>query len=376
MEYFALLIPIISSLICLYIFKHKLIWWEVLLPTVVCVGVIALMKFIMISGLTDDTEYLSEFPIKAVYYEDWNEKVSCRHPRYCTRIVTYSCGTSKSPRTCTRTETYQCGWQHAYDIDYHPDEWREYTNTGHGYSISKSYYNYLKKLWGNENWKDMHRNYHTDDGDSYETYWDKKFQHIIPMTYSRTYSNKPQAARTVFKFRDLDSLELKNVYEYPKIDKNDRQINCINCTKQENTYLEKYNSLIGLNKEIKVFIINFKDKPFSHSELQRVYWRGGNKNELVICVGNDWVNTFSWCDNKTIQVETNELFRNKTLTLTQKMKQLDPIIQKHWKRKNFSDFDYIKIQLTNNQIIWIFIVTFIISGGLLTFGILNEFEQY
>ena len=365
MEWFALIIPIILPGLALYFFKHKMTFWEVLLPIVIGCGVIAGMKGIMSNSLTNDIEYLSEYPVKAIYYEAWNERVPCTHSYDCF------CSTDEDGYECCCMTCYD----HTYDVDYHSESWSIKTNTGRYRGISKQYYHYLTTLWDNENFKDLKRDYHSIDGDSYETYWDNQFNTIEPRTFSLSYSNKPQAARTVFKFRDLDSIELSKVYNYPKLRDKGRQVNCLNCTKEENLYLERYNALIGVKKEIKIFIIKFKNEPYSDSELQKVYWKGGNKNELVICVGNDWTNTFSWCDDKLIQVETNELFNNDSLNMLTKIQKLEPLVQKHWTRKNFNDFNYIKIQLTNSQIFWIYFVVTLLSLGILSWGIFNEFEQ-
>jgi hypothetical protein len=359
MEWFALVIPIILSLTALYFYKHKITFWEIILPIVVGVIVIAIMKTTMVYSAANDIEYLSEFPVKATYFEEWDEWID----ETCEDCTTDEDGNV----SCTE---YDCSYR-----EYHSEFWQIKTNTGSYINISQSYYNYLVKIWGNKNFVNMHRDYYRIDGDSYVSKWNKKFNTIEPRTFTRYYTNKPQTARTVFKFRELDSIELTKVYNYPKIKEFNRQVNCINCNRSDNEYLEKINALIGVNKQIKIYIINFKDKPYSHSELQKIYWKGGNKNELIICVGNDWVNTFSWADDKLVQVETNELFNNRELTMTQKIKQLRPIIENHWKRKEFSDFNYIKIQLTGTQIFWIYFTVTILSGAILVWGVLNEFEQ-
>lgn len=374
MEWGALLIPIVLSLLALYFFRHKITFWEVALPIVVSIIIIISMKAIMIASAPKDIEYLSEFPVTATYYEEWNERVSCRHPKYCTRTESYTYPCGKSTCVGTRTVSYQCGYHHPYDVDFHPEGWVMKMNTNRHHPIPRNYYKYLVQLWGNESFRDMNRGFHTIDGDAYYTEWDMKFNTIKPYSYSSPYVNKTQSSKSVFKFRDLDSLEIINVYDYPKII-NDRQINCINCDNKDNLYLERYNSLVGYKKQIKIYVILFEDKPYSHSELQKIYWQGGNKNELVICVGDDWTNTFSWCDDKSIEVEINSIFNMDSIPLSDKLKQIDPLIQNNWKRKEFKDFDYIKIYLTGGQLFWIYIITFLVSGGILVWAVLNEFKQ-
>ena len=369
MPWFALLIPIVLGIFCLFIFRHKLVWWEVLLPIVVGIITIAAMKAIMINGLTSDTEYLSEYPVEARYYEDWNERVSCRHPKYCTR--TYKCGKS----TCT--STYICGYHHAYDVDYHAEYWRIYTNTGNSRSINKNYYDYLRNLWSNTKFKDLHRSYHSNDGDMYYSKFDGVFEHIEPRTYKHTYENKAQAATNIFKFRELDSLEIKDLHDYPKIYGKARQDNCIGCSKEDNLYLERYNAYIGKRLEIKMYVLVFENKSIEVAERQMVYWKGGNMNELVVCVdkNGDWVKTFSWCDDKTIEAEVNDIFM-RDIPFREKLHLMELEAEQDWKRKDFhKDFDYIDIPLSTSQLIWIYVVVFILSIGCLIFGIRNDIEQ-
>ena len=48
---------------------------------------------------------------------------------------------------------------------------------------------------------------------------------------------------------------------------------------------------------------------------------------------------------------------------------------KYWKRKEFADFKYIKISLTKNQIITLFILTILCNIGISLFIILNDYEN-
>jgi hypothetical protein len=362
MIWLLLLIPTIISILALFFFQHKLVWWEITLPTIVCVIVIAIMNGVMIGNASDDVEYLSEFPLEARYYEEWDE--------YIDQTCTEECCCDEDGN-CSTT-TYDCSY-----VDYHREYWSVRMNTGRNRNITKSYYDYLVKLWGGETtYKDMNRDYHRTDGDMYFIKWDRNFNHIEPKTFSQTYTNKPQTASTVFKFKELDSLERRGLFNYPKI-LNDEQVNCIGCTKSDDGYLQKYNAYVGMNKEIKIYIIVFDNKSIEISERQKIYWKGGNKNELVICMdrNSEWVNTFSWMDDKTLMVETNELFRDKTLTLRDKIVKLDDLVSAKWNRKHFIDFEYIKISLTTSQVMWIMGIVLFLSIGLIIFGIFNEFEQ-
>ena len=100
MEWFALAIPMILGLIASRIWKHRLHWLEIIIPVAIAAIVIGIMKYAMVQSLTSDTEYLSEYVVRAEYYEDWDEwiKKTCSYTT-CT-------GTGKN-RRCT-THHYDC----------------------------------------------------------------------------------------------------------------------------------------------------------------------------------------------------------------------------------------------------------------------------
>lgn len=355
-EWIAIFIPIFFSAVAWIIFKKKLVWLEIIAPTLFCLVLIAVLKWIMTENLTQDEEYLTEYVTKANYYEPWDE--------YIHRTCTVSCG-----KNCTRT--VDCSY-----VAEHEEYWEIETNCGNTYKVSKEYYDYVVRQFGNKYFVEMDRDYYREDGDCYSTDYPDKFEKIIPLVFSENYENRTQATYTVFKFRELDSIEKKGLYDYPEI-KDRNQQSCLGCTFKQNVLLNRYNALIGKEKQIRIFILVFKNKGISKSELQRVYWKNGNKNELVICMDSklSWVNTFSWCDNKAIQVNTNEIFKRKDISFTDKIWMLDKEIEKNWKRKNFEDFSYIDVPLTMTQIIWLYILVSIFTIAILYFGVVNDVDQ-
>jgi hypothetical protein len=363
MVWLLLLIPLIVSGLALVFFKHKLVWWEIGLPTLVSLITILIMNFAFIHNAVSDTEFITEYPIEARYYEDWNEYIH----QTCTR----TCCCDSEGQNCS-TETYDCSY-----VDYHPEYWEVRMNTGSRQRVSQSYYNSLLKRWERKpTFKDMHRDYYTNDGDMYFGKWRNRFNDIEPWTFESTYTNKPQAAKTVFKFKELDSLERVGLYEYPKVDAH-TQTSCIGCSNSDDYYLQQHNANMGSKYQIKVFVLLFDSPSIEIAERQRVLWKGGNKNELVVCANKnfDWVRTFSWVDDKTIEVNTNQLFLKKDISLREKISKLQDIIKEDWKRKEFADFEYIKITVTDTQFFIILGVVLLFSVGCVAFGIFNDIDN-
>jgi hypothetical protein len=344
--WFALLVPVIMSLLAFVIFHKDIKFGQIFIPVIATAIVIFVMKWSMASSLEADTEFLSEFPVSAAYYEEWDEWIE----ETCSDTTCDSKG-----ENCTTTY-YDCSYRRR-----HSAYWEVTMNTGSVKTISQSYYQMLVKLWSNETFVDMHRDFYEVDGDAYTTKWTGKFDHIRPWDWSQTYSNKPQTLETVFHFNDLSPDKRKHVYDYPVI-VNSQQSACLGCTAENNMKLRRINALLGYRKQVHVFVLLFKDQSVNVAELQRQHWKGGNKNELVICADVDgkWSRTFSWVDDKTVEVKANAIFTTKE-SVSNKLSRLYEVIDKHWKRKEFKDFSYIDVQLTTKQLIWITIISFITS---------------
>lgn len=360
MEWLALLMPIVLSLLALLLFRKRLTWWETVLPIMVSIVVIMIMKWSMVKSLVTDTEYYSAYAKNAMHYDEWDEYVH----KTCYRTI--SCG-----KNCTTTIPYDCSY-----VDNHPEYWEVNLSSGESIGISKQKYLYLKQLWNNEEFVEMNRDYHNIDGDAQKTNWNNKFQTINSFDSCGSYDNKPQTAETVFHFEKLDSIKQKMVFDYPEIN-GTKQNSCINCDEYSKIILRKINALHGSKCQIKIFVIIFNNKQESVAELQKQYWKGGNKNELVICVDSKsrWAKSFSWSDDKLLEAKANQIFMNEKTTIQQKLILLNKIIPELWKRKEFKDFDYIDIQLTTTQLGWIYIITFNLSIIALCWGIFNNISQ-
>ena len=116
--------------------------------------------------------------------------------------------------------------------------------------------------------------------------------------------------------------------------------------------------------------------------MQRGYWEGGNKNEFVVCLGIgdsnivEWCNAFSWSDAPWLDVETRQWFtEHDTLDLYAYGMWLEENVPSQWKRKNFSDYEYIHAELTDTAKWIVFILTLIFCVGMSWWIIENEYDE-
>lgn len=379
--YLAFLIPVIFAILLFIFYRHKTQWWEVTIPMIVTLLFVLIAKWISVKSLIQDTEWLGGYVTEVRYYEDWNEKVSCRHPIYCSRTV---CSGSGKTRSC-HTQTYVCGHVHPYDVDYHPEYWTAETTLGR-YTISHEKYNRLVNQFGTgKQFVELNRNYHTDDGDMYKTIWGQQRETLEPVATTETYENRPKASHTIFHFQELDSFEIKTYkpFEYPEIFDQYRQNTLMGLDDKDAQHrLQVVNSLFGASKKVRAFLLVFKNQPREAGLVQERYWQGGNMNEIVVCVGVDdsnnikWGHVFSWTESTGVKIKIKHEIESETIFDVNKV--IDTIedeVKFEWKIKDFHDFDYINIEPTIGQIIFIYITTLIINLGLGYWIIVNEFED-
>lgn len=375
MEYLILLIPVIACIILLIFFRKQTVWWEYFLVIVPSILLVLILRFSFESYLTQSTEYFSYYYVKARHLDSWNEWIH----KTCTRRIPAG---RVNGHTRYRTQTYDCSY-----CQEHPERWVLIDNNGNETYTDEINFNRIIRKWkANSVFVDMHRHYHTKDGDAQDYYWDKNKLTAETYTVSHSYSNKIKSSRSVFKFKEISETEAKELglYDYPKVI--DRHQNPVIGLKNETPLdvnsLRFVNAYLGKSKQFRTFLIFFYDKPASISELQRSYWFGGNKNEFITCVGlnsNDnsieWINSFSWMDNQQMNLDCESYFRNKGyMDVSEYSNWIMDNVTK-WERKEFKDFSYLEVELTDTQYTWMFILTMLYTIGISLYVIFNEHEN-
>jgi len=361
---FIYLIPIIFAVILFIFFRTKVVWWEYLIligPSMIITG---LIQFGMISSSTSATEYLGDIVSEVRYYEPWNEWIT----ETCSSTTTDSKGNS-------HTTYYDC----SHSVS-HSSRWVQITSTGKYYDISHEEFDRLTKIWSTPiNFVDMYRDYYTRDGDMYCKTFDNNVLTSKTVTKSHNYTNKIKNSYSIFGFNKIDEKEAKKLglYDYPKLydnDGSDNQSPFLGYKPTKNQLIEwQYiNGTFGPISQIRIFLVFFYNKPLSIVQQQRSYWIGGNKNELVYCFGLDsvskkiqWVDAFSWSDKPAMEVNFRSFYTGKDkVNLDELSIWTQNSIPKYWSRKQFKDFDYIDVKLSDKQLLWLFIIVMIINLGL------------
>jgi hypothetical protein len=381
-HWIAIFIPIVATLLLLVFFRKQVVLWEIGLLLIPSALLILVLNFMMVQSLESATEYWGGYTTKVIYYQPWDEEVSCRHPIYCTR--TYSCGDSKSPRTCT--ESYICGYEHPYDVDYHAEHWTKADNYGSEYEIeSPEFYELQRRFATKPYLVDLHRHYHSINGNSFYTDWNKIPATSDVLTYQHTYKNKVRASHSVFKFDDIDQKQKKQwgLYDYPKMSGMSQQ--CVlgmpidPITKRKLQYI---NGMYGVISQFRMYIMIFKNQSVEAAFKQRSYWEGGNKNEFVVCIGTDksgkyqWCKAFSWMDKPDLEVRVQSFFNDSSkIDLNRFADWMPKQIEQHWKRKQFKDFEYLNVEITSGQLFWLITIVIVYNIGISIWIVKNKFSN-
>ena len=368
MEVIIYIIPFITALFLLVVFNRKMVWWEYLVLILPSLLFALITQLIMVSVNSSDTEYLGGYVNRITYYEPWDEMVRVRHTR------TDSDG---------EEEVY-----YTWEREYHSERYTYVDNESNWeHYLSKKEYEIIKKRMGNKAvFRDMHRNYHRIDGDAYDIYWDKTIEHLYDITTPHSYTNKIKASQshTIFKYSDISEEDAKELglYEYPNINlMNQNPIIGRYASDKDKQRIKYINATYGKTHQFRVYMLFYEGKDIEISEQQKAYWQNGNKNEFVVCLGIQrdsvvWCNPFSWCDEPKLETLTRDYFiQNPKVDIDAYGKWLQTQIPTKWKRKEFSDFEYIHIGLSKGQYIALIIIMILLNIGISVFLVMNDIKN-
>lgn len=330
----------------------------------------------MVGYNSKDIEYLGGYVNKVTYYEEWDEMV------LKTKTRRVPCGVDSDGHTKYRTETYTV-WERVY----HPEKWTLTDNKDYEFRIHKDLYQKVNKRLGTKSiFRDMKRRYHRIDGDAYDTYWNRSVYTLYDITNPHRYKNKIKSSQSnsIFKHINISKKEAKELglYEYPEIeDLSQNPIIGRKVADKDRQRIQYINAIYGKSKEFRMYILLYDNKDIEISELQKSYWQNGNKNEFIVCLGMKadsvvWSNSFSWCDEPRLEVLTREYFiQNPKLDIDKYGEWLGRQIPNNWERKEFEDFNYISISVSNTQDIWLLIIMIVLCTGISVVLVLNDTEN-
>lgn len=372
MEWFVVLVPIIGISITYYFYHHKIAWFEILLPIIPALIIIPSVKFSTETMLTTDYERWGAYVVSSRYYEKWDE--------YIHRTCSVSDGKGK-------TTYYDCSY-----VETHYPYWEVTDSMGRTYIVSEETYLYIREKFGNSVFHDMNRHYYRIDGDMYESEYHHNKHNMVYWFTVHTYENRVQAARSVYKYPKI--VDHSKLYDWPELNDNMNDPAILGSAPGSDVadkLLQQYNAIHGVDKQVRVWILLFKNQPRSVAFDQESYWNGGNKNEVTICIGVDndfkvdWCHCFCWSpdgntSNDVMKINIRDYVeRSKSLKSPDKL--IDIVkyscdqINKLFQRKDFSEFSYLTVDMPMSALIACYVITFLFTVGVCWFVVANDVDN-
>lgn len=362
----ALLIPLLTAAVLAIFFHHRTKWWEFAIPFAVSVVLVGGFKLLAETLGTRDKEIWNGWVMESRYYEDWDEYIH----RTCSMCVAHD-----KNGACTSTMTYDCSY-----VYYHPERWEIEDSNKSEHGVTKATYDYLVKLFGQRPvFVDLHRGYHSNDGDMYKVAWPKTDQTVEPVNVSYSYENRVQASRSVFNYQHISDKEAAKLglFTYPDVSLFNYPSVLGNCgpnTKQANERLRFHNSMMGKVLQLRMWVLCTPSTDSTFGQLQESYWVGGNKNEVVVILGQGWSHVFSWTDNKAPLIQIRD-FASAEWDPVKVVDRMATELRAGFVRKNFADFSYLTIETPTWCIVTTFVVTLLANVGLSWFIVVNEWSE-
>ncbi len=323
-----------------------------------------LLTLIIVHSSTYYNEILSYKITQVKYYEDWDEEVHYTVEHY--------------------DKDGKLEWvEHKTRIDYHPEYYEAIVEGGSEVSIEEEQYYKYKKLWGNNKFEELGRDYHNNDGDLYYSDWNQNYMTIYPYSVIKSYENKIRNSASVFNVWEEVSDSVKKLYPRPADKSNISPIlNYSNFTTRPNDIelLQRLNAYFGVKSEVHSILVLFGGTANVQKADEMINaWEGTNKNELVTCVGLmpdgaiNWVRVYSWMDNTFIHSWLRQQITSWDKFSVEKYDRLlFQSIPEMWKRKSFAEFDYINFGLSGTQFLLIILIPFVLSCAVLFFVFIHS----
>lgn len=357
----AMCIPVLTATVLFLVFTHKTTWWELLLPIVAsfffCLGAKSTIEYYQLY----DNEYWTGWATKAEYYEEWTEEY--------TTTTTDSKGRS-------HTETHH-RWHapeyyvydtnelkipiHHHDFEWLAGRWRNRVKT--------NLFHFNQSSWG--------------DGDMFTTTYPSANPSIeaVVVTSKHTYKNKVAHSSSVFNFPEV------NPKDYNLFNRAPHHLFNTACIESQapisnlayfDEKLQRANAEIGPSRQVRMLMLIFCDKPVQAAIEQQAYWKNGNKNEIVLCLGIDnnavlkWTYVFSWSDSEDLKVNLRESVQKIGFNLETIIEEMCSQCKEKFVRKKFVDFEYITVDPPVWTVALTFFLTILFNVGLSSWIVLNE----
>jgi hypothetical protein len=244
-----------------------------------------------------DSETLSGRVTQATHIPKWRAE--------WTELQTYTTTDSKG-QTQTHTRLVTKSRTH------HP-KWYVETTVGR-FNISQNFFNTIGQKYGIDIVRGYRPDFDSGDRNDYHSYVDDDPEFCdYPVTAKNMWRNPLKNSRSLHSFRKISDEEASKMGlpEYPQ---NETFVSSRLIGEHDISIWnwDKMNSAIGEEKKVNLILVKI-DSIDNAKQLQQ-YWKGGKKNDLVICYNGEigkpaeWCYVFGWSKNELVKLNLQTLF--------------------------------------------------------------------
>lgn len=202
-----------------------------------------------------------------------------------------------------------------------------------------------------------------------------------PSASVHRYENKVQASYSLYKIDGIDEKDFPDLPKYPNAVTSfitiNRIVGDVPNKEKANQVLNQKNSELNKFipdperpgkkrswKQVNIIFVNVgenKDENYGYA-LQNA-WKNGNKNDFIVSFSMNrngklnWVHVFSWSEVEILKMEVRDYLMNKgkVTDFVPVVKKVSKMVAEKFERKQFADFSYLKVEVSEiaQIIIWI-----------------------
>jgi hypothetical protein len=394
-----LIVPIGVAIALFFTCREKFAWWEPLvlfIPTILVCLIFALTTGNL---QTRDKEWCTQKCSRIEYHEkyvrEWEEYV---------------------PPTYDEDGNQTGGGYWETHTEHHAPHWDKIGENGKSYRMTKKKYELIKRQWLANGQKEVYKDLHHSDqrhkwgcpkgqkcncsdgrGDMFYIQWPASHHTIQTITWTQTWHNRVKATKeTVFRFPEVSEERAAELYQLPSPNK-DWETNCIlgngGPTQGEaNQELLRQNALVGprsandYEKACRMWVLIFNESVRDvDARDQEALWKGGNKNEFILCIGvdkeykPDWSYVISWTNNNKVKIDVRDYvmdeYSGKPIDLVDVVGYMSKRCTEDFTRKTEAEWSYLSVVPPMWAIVVCWAVTLLVNGGVTAFVILNDFTH-
>lgn len=399
--WFTIFIPFILIGVLLGIPKLRKMtkWWELAIPIVATVLVAVICQWIAVRSAINDKEYWGHMSYKITHEEPMTYDGECSR--------TCNCTTDSKGNTSCSTCYYKCdktSGRYAFITDDRDNKYR----------ISYGKYKEIDNRWGNNGYtvgKMTKRDArYSTTGDKYNrpgrgnrhiVHWNHIPKSAEPIVREYTYENRLQTQSHWGKVSEEDR-DLYDVFDYPSVPAGWRLQSLLTngpSFRAADNYLQylngHLNTDVGGYKKVRLWLLVYLNQPQESAELQRAYWKGGNKNELIVMLGMNDEKEITWSDVMSHTDESDVLMiniRDQILLemaegkngYSGKLTDKDMLKFIHWfgdavkagyTKPSFDQYNYIQVAPSFFAIILTYIIVLAVNIGAGIFVVYNPWHE-